>query len=179
MKCLIFLLSLSWLVGCGQRHAVEEADAAAKAGCFERAIDLYEEALGGGGDRAAIHLKMARLYETQLADPAAASYHRRRAARIAGKPEQKGSPARESAAPSENAVTGSAVKPNIARAVATAEKEGRQKAHTYVVQPGDTLVSISRKFYQTPARWRDILDANQNQVTNPDELRAGQTIIVP
>jgi nucleoid-associated protein YgaU len=48
-----------------------------------------------------------------------------------------------------------------------------------MVQSGDTLVSISRKFYQTTARWKDILDANQNQLSNPDELKAGQTIILP
>jgi nucleoid-associated protein YgaU len=47
------------------------------------------------------------------------------------------------------------------------------------VQTGDTLVSISKKLYQTPSRWKDILDANQNQLTNPDELKVGQTIILP
>jgi nucleoid-associated protein YgaU len=65
------------------------------------------------------------------------------------------------------------------QAAALAEKEAKGKTRTYVVQPGDTFTSISRKFYQTPGRWKDILDANQNQVSNPDELKSGQTIILP
>src|SRR4029450_12055421 len=36
---------------------------------------------------------------------------------------------------------------------------GRQ---TYVVQHGDTLASISRKFYKTSTRWKQILDANRD-----------------
>ena len=65
------------------------------------------------------------------------------------------------------------------QAAAEAEKAAKNKVRTYVVQPGDTLVLISKKFYQTPSRWKDILDANQNQLSNPDELKAGQTIILP
>jgi nucleoid-associated protein YgaU len=65
------------------------------------------------------------------------------------------------------------------QAAAVAEKEAKGKIRTYVVQPGDTFTSISRKFYQTPGRWKDILDANQNQISNPDELKSGQTIILP
>jgi nucleoid-associated protein YgaU len=65
------------------------------------------------------------------------------------------------------------------QAAVEAEKAAKGKVRTYVVQTGDTLVSISKKFYQTPSRWKDILDANQNQLTNPDELKVGQTIILP
>ena len=64
-------------------------------------------------------------------------------------------------------------------AAAEGEKAAKGKVRTYVVQTGDTLVSISKKFYQAPSRWKDILDANQNQLSNPDELKAGQTIILP
>jgi nucleoid-associated protein YgaU len=82
----------------------------------------------------------------------------------------------------ENSASKSTGSPRLlspAQAAAVAEKEARGKARTYVVQPGDTFVSISKKFYQTSARWKDILDANQNQISNPDELKAGQTIILP
>ena len=65
------------------------------------------------------------------------------------------------------------------QAAAEAEKAAKGKVRTYVVQSGETLASISKKFYQTPSRWKDILDANQNQLSNPDELKVGQTIIVP
>jgi tetratricopeptide (TPR) repeat protein len=55
-------------------------------------------------------------------------------------------------------------------------KPGRR---TYVVQTGDTLASISRKFYHSSKRWKEILDANKNSIDNPKELRVGQTLIIP
>jgi len=50
---------------------------------------------------------------------------------------------------------------------------------TYVVQEGDTLASISRKFYKSSARWREILDANREKIDDPDNLRAGQSLSIP
>src|SRR6266480_5599569 len=40
----------------------------------------------------------------------------------------------------------------------TVSKKGDRN---YVVQSGDTLFSISRKFYKSPKRWKEILDANR------------------
>lgn len=51
--------------------------------------------------------------------------------------------------------------------------------HTYIVQKGDTLASISRKFYKTSTRWKQILDANRNVIDNPRSLIAGQTLVIP
>ena len=50
---------------------------------------------------------------------------------------------------------------------------------TYQVQTGDTLASISRKFYKTKARAKDIQDANYNSVPNSTKLKPGQTLIIP
>ncbi len=50
---------------------------------------------------------------------------------------------------------------------------------TYTVQPGDTLASISRKFYKTKARAQDIQDANHNTVPDIKKLKTGQTLIIP
>jgi LysM repeat protein len=50
---------------------------------------------------------------------------------------------------------------------------------TYVVQRGDTLASISRKFYKTSTRWKQILDANRNVIDNPKKLVVGQTLVIP
>lgn len=50
---------------------------------------------------------------------------------------------------------------------------------TYQVQAGDTLASISRKFYKTKARAKDIQDANMNSVPDVTKLRKGQTLIIP
>src|SRR4029077_2239817 len=61
------------------------------------------------------------------------------------------------------------------RAAAAAVKEAERKAmtetRTYKVQPGDTLQGISRKFYQTPNRAADILDANINALPAETKLR--------
>jgi nucleoid-associated protein YgaU len=52
-------------------------------------------------------------------------------------------------------------------------------AHTYTVKEGDTLASISRKFYKTSKRWRDIRDANENKVDDPNNLKEGVTLKIP
>ena len=57
-----------------------------------------------------------------------------------------------------------------------ASKEANQ---TYVVQSGDTLFSISRKFYNSPTRWKQILEANRNSIQNPKDLTVGQTLVIP
>jgi nucleoid-associated protein YgaU len=61
-----------------------------------------------------------------------------------------------------------------------ARKAGSKKARqTYVVRSGDTLVSISRKFYKSPKRWKAILEANKKDIRDPKDLTAGQTLVIP
>jgi len=50
---------------------------------------------------------------------------------------------------------------------------------TYVVRDGDTLASISRKFYNSSGRWKKIRDANRHIVDDPGKLKAGQTLTIP
>ncbi len=50
---------------------------------------------------------------------------------------------------------------------------------TYVVQPGDTFSTISRKFFGTRSRWKDIYKANRDRCASPESLRGGQTIRIP
>jgi LysM repeat protein len=52
-------------------------------------------------------------------------------------------------------------------------------SRSYVVEEGDTLASISRKFYKTSFRWKDILDANKKKIDDPDNLKAGQRLSIP
>src|SRR5437870_3253705 len=59
------------------------------------------------------------------------------------------------------------------------EKEKRAGAHTYTVKEGDTLASISRKFYKTSKRWKEIRDANEKKVDDPDNLKEGVTLTIP
>jgi tetratricopeptide (TPR) repeat protein len=58
----------------------------------------------------------------------------------------------------------------------TAPKKGDR---SYVVQSGDTLFSISRKFYKSPKRWKEILDANRKSIRDPKKLTVGQTLVIP
>ena len=67
------------------------------------------------------------------------------------------------------------------KTTARAEKISGKKSErqTYVVQSGDTLASISRKFYHSSARWKEILDANRKSIDDPEKLRVGQSLIIP
>ena len=53
------------------------------------------------------------------------------------------------------------------------------KSRTYVVHDGDTLASISRKFYKSSGHWKKIRDANRGVVDDPSKLKAGQTLTIP
>lgn len=60
------------------------------------------------------------------------------------------------------------------------EKEkSKGGSHTYTVKEGDTLASISRRFYKTSKRWRDIRDANESKVDDPNNLKEGTTLTIP
>lgn len=175
------------LAGCHRQTPEQRAERDAREGRYQSAISHYEESLAQG-DRVQIHLKMADLFATRLRDSASAIYHYRRvlALRPSGREAELARGQIKALASGYFAENGAASAKPIAPkasaaalAAAEAERQARTRVHTYVVQSGDTLVSISRKFYQTPNRWKDILDTNKYQVTNPDELKAGQTIILP
>jgi len=68
--------------------------------------------------------------------------------------------------------------PAAGKVAATDKKTGR-KTQSYVVRDGDTLASISRKFYKSSGRWKQILDANRHIVDDPGKLKAGQTLVIP
>ena len=51
---------------------------------------------------------------------------------------------------------------------------------TYVVQSGDTLLTISEQFYDDATQWRRIYDANRETIgDNPDQLKLGQQLKIP
>jgi phage tail protein X len=49
---------------------------------------------------------------------------------------------------------------------------------TYVVQKGDTLGSIARKFYGKSNLWQKLWRANRGLVANPNKLTAGDTLYI-
>lgn len=50
---------------------------------------------------------------------------------------------------------------------------------TYVVQQGDTLSRIAAKEYGDANRWDEILEANKNTLKRPENIRVGQTLVIP
>ena len=52
-------------------------------------------------------------------------------------------------------------------------------AKTHIVQSGETLATISQKYYKTRNRTQDLLDANHNQLGGKTTIRPGQTLIIP
>ncbi|MEY2479775.1 MAG: hypothetical protein QOI04_702 [Verrucomicrobiota bacterium] len=66
-----------------------------------------------------------------------------------------------------------------AKTSVTPDKKSEKKNQTYVVHSGDTLASISRKFYKTSVRWKQILHANRDKIDNPEKLKVGETLAIP
>jgi tetratricopeptide (TPR) repeat protein len=62
---------------------------------------------------------------------------------------------------------------------ATTDKKSGGTPRTYVVREGDTLASISRKFYKSSGRWKKIRDANKSVLADPAKLKPGQTLTIP
>jgi LysM repeat protein len=54
-----------------------------------------------------------------------------------------------------------------------------QGGTSYVVQSGDTLASIARKFYRNSARWKDIERANSSKLKGPSKLKPGMILVIP
>jgi hypothetical protein len=75
--CMITLCLALACAGCHQESPERKGDLEARAGRYESAIYWYEGALGGG-DRAAIHLKMAEIFANKLKDSSSAAYHYKR-----------------------------------------------------------------------------------------------------
>lgn len=57
--------------------------------------------------------------------------------------------------------------------------DGGSSGQTYTVKPGDTLSKIAREFYGSPSQYMKIFYANQDQLDDPDHIRAGQELTIP
>ncbi len=50
---------------------------------------------------------------------------------------------------------------------------------THTVQSGDTLYRIAGKYYDDPAMWKEIYEANEEAIEGQGLLRKGQILIIP
>ena len=49
----------------------------------------------------------------------------------------------------------------------------------HVVRSGETLQDISKQYFKTVRRWKQIADANRGVLPNPDRLRSGVRLVIP
>ncbi len=64
-------------------------------------------------------------------------------------------------------------------AVATTPVAAAPAARGHVVQRGDTLQSLSLKYYGTRSEWTKIFAANRHQLRSQNELKIGQQLVIP
>ena len=70
--------------------------------------------------------------------------------------------------------------PVIARSTpAVTAPPPKPEAKIYVVQPGDSLVTIADRIYGDVNMTGPLFAANQAILSRPDDLRAGQTLVLP
>jgi len=69
---------------------------------------------------------------------------------------------------------------NVAVAVATNRPATVEaKPRTHVVQKGDTLYSIALRYYGSRAAWDKVYQANRDTLPNKDQLKIGQSLVIP
>lgn len=81
----------------------------------------------------------------------------------------------DTSTPPPSASTG----PAIRLRAATVAPAAPQSPDTYVVQTGDSLMSIAEKIYGDINMTGPLFAANQNILSRPDDLRSGQSLILP
>lgn len=74
----------------------------------------------------------------------------------------------------ESGSSSTAASPSGAKGGAASET-----ARMYVVQSGDSLSKISKKFYGNANSWRRIFEANKDIVKNPDLIQPGWKLRIP
>ena len=70
-------------------------------------------------------------------------------------------------------------KPDFGNVQSGAVSTAPAAAQTYTVVAGDSLSKIAKKLFGNANRWRDIYEANRDQIKNPDLIRVGQVLNIP
>lgn len=69
--------------------------------------------------------------------------------------------------------------PNGKTNQSSSTKTGKSGPRSHVVEPGDTLFSLSRKYYNSTSHWKAIRNANRKSVDSSGKLKVGQTLTIP
>lgn len=57
--------------------------------------------------------------------------------------------------------------------------EGWDATQWHVVEAGDTLSKIARKYYGDASLYQQIFEANRDQLKDPDLIQVGQKLRIP
>lgn len=69
--------------------------------------------------------------------------------------------------------------PAAAAAAAASGAPSTSAAHTYTVQPGDSLSKISKQFYGDASKYMKIFEANKDKLSDPNQIKAGMNLLIP
>ncbi|MBI2514075.1 MAG: LysM peptidoglycan-binding domain-containing protein [Opitutae bacterium] len=83
------------------------------------------------------------------------------------------------ATPSQTPTTRTPTRPAQKQAPATSSPQSVRGARTHTVTKGDTLMSLSLRYYGTRSRWRDIYQANRSAMKNEGDIRIGMQLAIP
>jgi LysM repeat protein len=187
---------------------VKDAESKTADGNYLRAIALYESTLDDSPHAAEIHYRLAILYDDKMHDPLNALHHFKRYLTLAPsgphaaevknfmkKDELELGTTLSGDSVVSRAEAARLKNENLAlrkdledlRANRSPEKAPSETKtaktgaapRTYVVREGDTLASISRKFYKKSAGWKKIQNANKNVIDDPAKLKPGMTLSIP
>ena len=53
------------------------------------------------------------------------------------------------------------------------------EATNYIVENGDNLSKIAKRFYGDAGAWKTIFEVNRDQLTDPDRIKPGQILKIP
>jgi nucleoid-associated protein YgaU len=56
---------------------------------------------------------------------------------------------------------------------------GSSSGRTYTVQAGDSLSKISKQFYGDADEYMKIVQANSEQISDPDKIKPGMKLNIP
>jgi LysM repeat protein len=188
---------------------IKDAENKTADGNYLRAIALYESALDDSPRTADVHYRLAVLYDDKMHEPLHALHHFKRYLTLAPSGPHANevknfmkkdelelgttlsgdsvvSRAEAARLKNENLAIRKEIDEYRARhptekAAETkpADKKTGPAPRTYVVREGDTLASISRKFYKSSGRWQKIQNANKSLIDDPTKLKPGMTLTIP
>jgi tetratricopeptide (TPR) repeat protein len=85
--------------------------------------------------------------------------------------------------PNSGAARPETPRPNVAAAnprnQPTTAPQPAAGARRHTVRPGDTLSSLSQRYYGNRTRWRDIYQANRSQMRTESDLKVGMELVIP